>query len=103
MIDICTTRCEGMGYINYLTIIIQILCGMSRAENMVSFKVGQKIKYYRKLQGISLQYLSDMVNISVQQLKKYENGDSKIKIDKLFYISLALDVPFSNLACENEF
>lgn len=76
---------------------------MSKAKNFISSKVGQKIKYYRKLHGISLKYLSDMVNISMQQLSKYEKGDVQIKIDKLFDISLALDVSFSMLACETEF
>jgi transcriptional regulator with XRE-family HTH domain len=76
---------------------------MVKAENAVSFTVGRKINYYRRVQGVSLQYLADMVNISTQQLRLYENGDSKIKVDKLYDISLALGIPFSVLACEDEF
>jgi len=44
-----------------------------------------------------------MVSLSPQQIRKYETGDSKIKIDILFDISLALGMPLSTLACESEF
>ena len=58
--------------------------------------VGEKVKYYRKIRNLSQKQLSEMINVSESQLKKYENGITKITVDMLYEISNVLDVPIYN-------
>ena len=54
--------------------------------------VGTKIRLTRAARGVSQQQLSEMLNISFQQLQKYERGINRISASRLWEISQALGV-----------
>lgn len=53
--------------------------------------IGSKIKKLRKEQSITQTELAESVNLSYQQIQKYENGKSKINVNKLMEICKALN------------
>ena len=54
--------------------------------------VGQRIRMRRAMLGISQQELSKKLQISFQQLQKYEKGANRVSAGKLFYIAKLLKV-----------
>lgn len=54
--------------------------------------VGQRIRMRRAMLGISQQELSQKLQISFQQLQKYEKGSNRVSAGKLFYIAKLLKV-----------
>jgi transcriptional regulator with XRE-family HTH domain len=57
--------------------------------------VGARIRYRRRLLGMTQQQLGDAVGISFQQVQKYENGTNRITAARLLRISQKLEVPAS--------
>ncbi len=53
--------------------------------------VGQKIKWHRIQQGLSQQALAQKVDISYQQLHKYENGTNSVSASRLAELANALN------------
>ncbi|MEY1197448.1 helix-turn-helix domain-containing protein [Providencia rettgeri] len=49
----------------------------------ISKIIGSKITYYRKMKGMTLENLANMVNVSQQQQSRYERGINRINIDRL--------------------
>jgi len=43
-------------------------------QNQVNFTIGNNIRKLRKLNGITQQVLSESLNVTFQQLQKYEKG-----------------------------
>jgi transcriptional regulator with XRE-family HTH domain len=58
--------------------------------------IGQIIKGIRKSRGISQMELAEMINVSYQQIQKYEKGISNISVERLKQIAKALNVPASS-------
>lgn len=50
---------------------------------LISKIIGNKITYYRKMKGMTLESLANMVNVSQQQQSRYERGINRINIDRL--------------------
>lgn len=55
--------------------------------------VGTRLKNRRKMLGISQEKLAKELDITFQQVQKYERGANRVSASKLFYISKALQVP----------
>jgi transcriptional regulator with XRE-family HTH domain len=49
----------------------------------VSRIIGNKITYYRKMNGLSLYDIAKMINVSEQQQSRYERGINRINLDRL--------------------
>ena len=58
-------------------------------------QVGQRIQMRRKELGIAAQHLAELVDISHQQLSRYERGTNKINVAHLVDIAITLDTPIS--------
>jgi transcriptional regulator with XRE-family HTH domain len=58
-------------------------------------KVGQRIQMRRKELGMTAQQLSEQVDISQQQLSRYERGTNKINVSHLVNIAAGLNTPIS--------
>ncbi|CAG9406696.1 helix-turn-helix domain-containing protein [Providencia alcalifaciens] len=69
----------------------------SSSENIFSLCCGLVIRKIRKENGISACELAKKVNISQQQMSRYERGINKFSIDMLFDITVALNIPFERL------
>ena len=63
----------------------------------ISKHTGNKIRNYRKLNGMTLQQLADVIHKSRATVSKYETGDISIDIETLFDISKALNVGIDQL------
>ncbi|HFK8166799.1 TPA: helix-turn-helix domain-containing protein [Citrobacter freundii] len=58
-------------------------------------QVGQRIQMRRKELGITAQHLAELVDISHQQLSRYERGTNKINVAHLVNIAIKLNTPIS--------
>jgi len=57
----------------------------------INTAIGNKIKIYRYEKGLSRDALAKKINITHQQLAKYENGDNNISVGKLVLLTKALN------------
>lgn len=60
-----------------------------------SKEIGEKIRLLRKHAGLSQERLAEMVEVSYQQVQKYEAGSTMLNTDKLQRVAIALRVPSS--------
>ncbi|MGK3197674.1 helix-turn-helix domain-containing protein [Enterobacter ludwigii] len=58
-------------------------------------QVGQRIQMRRKELGMTAQHLAELVDISHQQLSRYERGTNKINVAHLVNIAIQLNTPIS--------
>jgi len=63
----------------------------------MGFNVGENIKKYRKLKGLTQKELADKLGIKQQSVAQYERTGRLPKLATILYIADALDVPLSNL------
>ncbi len=61
----------------------------------VDVHVGQRLRLRRKLAGLSQTELGEKIDLTFQQLQKYESGANRISASRLFDLSRVLDVPVS--------
>lgn len=61
-------------------------------ENFFSIIVGKKIRDFRIEKGMSGAELGKILNLSQQQVSRYERGINKITVDLLYEASLILDI-----------
>jgi transcriptional regulator with XRE-family HTH domain len=54
--------------------------------------VGQKIRIYRKLKGLTLGDIAAELDLSYQQVQKYEKGESRISAFTLHRLALILGI-----------
>ncbi|WP_447878684.1 helix-turn-helix domain-containing protein [Serratia fonticola] len=57
--------------------------------------IGQRIQQRRKEQGLTAAKLSEEIDVSQQQLSRYERGTNKINVTHLIDIATRLDTPIS--------
>ncbi|MBQ7168091.1 MAG: helix-turn-helix transcriptional regulator [Treponema sp.] len=60
-------------------------------------EIGQRIKKYRKVRNISQEQLAEMVNISATHMSHIETGVTKLSLQVLVDISVALDTSTDSL------
>lgn len=61
------------------------------------YKIGQKIRKYRKAMGMSQEQLAERVEISVTHMSHIETGNTKLSLPVLVEISKALEVRTDDL------
>ena len=61
----------------------------------VDIHVGKKLKQIRTLRRMSQTDVARRLNLSFQQIQKYEIGSNRIAASRLFELSRILDVPTS--------
>jgi transcriptional regulator with XRE-family HTH domain len=66
-------------------------------------EIGKRIRFYRKKRNLTLVKLSKRIDISPQQLQKYEAGKNSITVLMLGDIATALDIPLSQFLNERKF
>jgi len=69
--------------------------GVSTRDNTphpVDVHVGQRVRDRRRELRGSQQWLAQHLNLSFQQLQKYERGMNRISASKLYEVAIALDV-----------
>ncbi len=61
--------------------------------NPVDVHVGQRIRARRSLMGISQEKLAMAVNLTFQQIQKYERGANRVSASRLYQFGKILNVP----------
>lgn len=64
-------------------------------NNAVDQHVGSRVRFRRTLLGMSQDQLGTALDITFQQVQKYERGVNRISASRLWDISQILDVPIS--------
>ena len=64
-------------------------------NNAVDVHVGKRVRLRRTLLGMSQEQLGASLNITFQQVQKYERGANRIGASRLHHMSEVLDVPIS--------
>lgn len=64
-----------------------------RAPNPVDLHVGARVRMRRKFLGMSQEGLAETIELTFQQVQKYERGANRISASKLYEISRALKAP----------
>lgn len=59
--------------------------------------IGKQIRMYRKVQGLTLQQLADMIHKSRATMSKYETGEITLDVETLYDISSALRINMHQL------
>lgn len=56
--------------------------------------IGENLKNLRVAQGVSQKDLSEILDVTFQQVQKYEKGKNRLPIDKLWMVKQAFNVPY---------
>lgn len=62
---------------------------------ITSKEIGEIIKLRRRELGISQERLAEMLNVSYQQVQRYENGANKLNVENIQIIANMLRIPVS--------
>jgi len=65
----------------------------SKPPNPVDVHVGDRVRMRRKFLGLSQQDLAQTIDLTFQQVQKYERGFNRISASKLYEISRTLKAP----------
>jgi transcriptional regulator with XRE-family HTH domain len=60
-----------------------------------SKEIGERLREIRKRRGLTQEQLAEIVEVTFQQIQKYENGSNRLNTDKLQTVAQALAVPVS--------
>jgi transcriptional regulator with XRE-family HTH domain len=66
---------------------------MAKRTTPVDKHVGTRLRMRRTLLGLSQTALADSLNLTFQQVQKYEKGSNRIGASRLYQIGRVLDVP----------
>ena len=67
----------------------------ARAPLAIDAYVGERVRQRRTLLGLSQEALGEELDLSFQQVQKYERGTNRISASRLYEIGEILDVPIS--------
>lgn len=68
---------------------------MAKRTTPVDAHVGTRLRMRRTLLGLSQTALADSLDLTFQQVQKYEKGSNRVSASRLYQISRVLDVPVS--------
>ena len=74
-----------------------------RETSAIDRFVGERIRLYRAMLGISQQKLAESLGITFQQLQKYERGQNRIGAGRLLMVATILEIPITFLLDEESF
>ena len=85
-------------------LLVQSLKPAGRREtNEVDRFVGDRIRRFRGMTGISQQKLAESLGVTFQQLQKYERGENRIGAGRLLMVANALGIPITFLLDQEAF
>ena len=68
---------------------------MTKSPNPIDIHVGSRVRLRRMMIGMSQERLGEKLNLTFQQVQKYEKGANRIGASRLYTIAIILDVPVS--------
>lgn len=73
-----------------------------RRANQIDEAFGQMVRTKRALAGMSQMHLADALELTFQQIQKYERGTNRVAVSRLFALARALDTTPSAMIRELE-
>lgn len=73
--------------------LLDKLTKRNRSSSTIDQEVGRRIKTRRLEIGLTQSALGNALNLTFQQIQKYENGKNRVGAGRLHQIAKALDVP----------
>ncbi len=70
-------------------------------DQQINLQIGAKIKSLRKTSGITQIDLANSMGLSYQQIQKYENGKTKITIERLKQFADIFRIPLETFIKDN--
>lgn len=64
-----------------------------KKPNPIDTHVGSRVRLRRMLVGMSQEKLGEQMDLTFQQIQKYEKGVNRIGASRLFHLAQILDVP----------
>ena len=64
--------------------------------NPIDLHLGKKLREIRTISGMSQEQVGELIGVSLQQIRKYEVGISRISASKLYEFSQLFDKPISS-------
>jgi transcriptional regulator with XRE-family HTH domain len=68
---------------------------MALHPNPIDIHVGKRVRLRRTLLGMTQEKLGKAINVTFQQVQKYERGTNRIGSSRLYQLSQVLDIPVS--------
>ena len=68
---------------------------MAIHPNPIDIHVGKRVRLRRTLLGMSQEKLGKAINLTFQQVQKYERGTNRIGSSRLYQLSQVLETPVS--------
>lgn len=68
---------------------------METVKVLSSKEMGEKIKFRRQEIGMSQERLAEVLDVSYQQIQRYENGRNRLNVENIQVIAHALGVPIT--------
>ena len=65
----------------------------TKQANAIDKHVGSRVRMRRMMLGMSQEKLGDAIDLTFQQVQKYEKGANRIGASRLFHIAQVLQVP----------
>lgn len=69
---------------------------MSGSPDPIDVFVGRRVRARRQVMGMTQETLAETLDISFQQVQKYERGANRISASRLAKIAITLDAPISS-------
>lgn len=69
--------------------------------NQYDREIGQRLKNLRQLRKVTQQQLASRLNLTFQQIQKYETGANRISAGRLMLVAAELNFPLSYFMPEN--
>lgn len=76
--------------------------GKASKPNETDFRIGKIIQILRAQQGLTQKDLARMLNVTFQQVQKYEVGHNRISASRLYDIAHIFKVPIGALYNESD-
>ncbi|WP_409265094.1 helix-turn-helix domain-containing protein [Morganella morganii] len=70
--------------------------------NNINFIVGRNIRMLRQSNGLTTRQLASILNVSQQQISRYERGDNKIDVNIAFKIVNFFDIRYEDIFPEKQ-
>ena len=71
--------------------------GKKAKPHPIDVHVGERIKHFRHLRGMTQIELAKQVGVRFQQIQKYESGSNRVSASRLHMIAEAFDVEIGDL------
>lgn len=85
-------KCLGIGW---MALSDQMGADREGRPSPIDVHVGTRIRLRRTLMGMSQERLGEALDLTFQQVQKYERGVNRVGASRLFDLSRVLDVPIS--------